>query len=81
MTKLGDRGPLEKRRTPPREGRGSAGGRGQCGRASGADECSEGGEKRRRLDSSTRALCRARLRLLGVGARGKPEGNSAVLKG
>ena len=38
-------------------------------------------EKLRRLDSSTRALSRVRLRLLGVGARGKPEGNSAVLKG
>ena len=38
-------------------------------------------EKLRRLDSSTRALSRVRRQLLGVGARGKPEGNSAVLKG
>lgn len=38
-------------------------------------------EKGRRVDSSTRALCWARLGSVGVEARGESKGNSAVVKG
>lgn len=38
-------------------------------------------EKGRRVDSSTRALCWARLGSVGVEARRESKGNSAVVKG